>query len=320
MTRVRSMLLGHPLRDWTHCSAQQQPPCFGRLYFSDGTGVHIDVTALACWMGRADESCSQLMAALGDCSSCQIGGSAAGLHFRCAADPWGLNDQQQQMMMMIPAMHIDSHPSIAKCHAYLRWNFKLGDFQVLAVSPVGIYLNGLKILPEHGPQLLPSRSILQMGSRIMFFVRPRKHSPECTQRPVEQRQALLSSIAELVTLRQPMRHHHHHHPQAADKNQTAQTAEHHHHHHLLRSDDSGGVEVEMQQGNPVNWDPAQHEHLPSSSSRHDEHLPSPSSPSPPSSAGGGGGGHHHHEEQESRLLRGIALLLEASAKRSDDRS
>lgn len=274
MTRVSS-ILGHPLRDWTHCSAQQHPPCFGRLCFSDG--AHIDVTTLACLMGKADASCSQLLAALGDCQ----GGNAAGLHFRCAADPWsvgGLSDQQ-----MIPAMHIDSHPSIAKCHAYLRWNFKLGDFQVLALSPVGIYVNGLKIFPEHGPQMLHSRSILQMGCRIMYFVRPRTHSPECTQRPVEQRQALLSSIAELVSLRQPMHpstghEEPRHHPQEADKMMQVD---------LLRTDSEGEVEM---QGSPVNCDPA-----PASTSRHEL-------------------------VDHAARLDGISLLLEASVKRSDGRS
>lgn len=283
MTRVCS-ILGHPLRDWTHCSAQQHPPCFGRLCFSDG--AHIDVTTLACLMGKADASCSQLLAALGDCQ----GGNAAGLHFRCAADPRSVGSQSDQKM--IPAMHIDSHPSIAKCHAYLRWNFKLGDFQVLALSPVGIYVNGLKILPEHGPQMLHSRSILQMGCRIMYFVRPRTHSPECTQRPVEQRQALLSSIAELVGLRQPMhpttgQEEPRHHPQEADKMMMMMQEV-----DLLRTGhDSMGGEVEMQ-GSPVNCDP----------------TPAPASTS------------RHELVDHAARLDGIALLLEASAKRSDGRS
>jgi len=277
MMRVSS-ILGHPLRDWTHCRAQQHPPCFGRLCFSDG--AHIDVTTLACLMGKADASCSQLLAALGDCH----GGNAAGFHFRCAADPWSVGDLSDQKM--IPAMHIDSHPSIAKCHAYLRWNFKLGDFQVLALSPVGIYLNGLKILPEHGPQMLHSRSILQMGCRIMYFVRPRTHSPECTQRPVEQQQALLSSIAELVSLRQPMhpstgQEEPRHHPQGTDKMMMMMQVD------LLRTDSGGEVEM---QGSPVNCDPA-----PVSTDRHER-------------------------VDHAARLDGISLLLEASAKRSDGRS
>lgn len=293
MARVRS-ILGHPLRAWTPCSAQQQPPCFGRLCFSDG--AHIDVTTLACLMGKADASCSHLMAALGDCQ----GGSAAGLHFRCAADPWsggGLSDDDDQMMTMIPAMHIDSHPSIAKCHAYLRWNFKLGDFQVLALSAVGIYLNGLKILPEHGPQTLQSRSILQMGCRIMYFVRPRKHSTECTQRPVEQRQALLSSVAELVGLRQAM------HPSTGQEEQQRHSQV-----DLLRTHSGGGELGETMRGGPVNWDPA-----PTSSSGHELVASSQSSGEEGAAAQALPVDHHLR-------LDGIALLLEASAKRADARS
>mmetsp|Transcript_206 Transcript_206/g.375 ORF Transcript_206/g.375 Transcript_206/m.375 type:complete len:2241 (-) Transcript_206:47-6769(-) len=71
-------------------------------------------------------------------------------------------------------IHIGNDPSVAREHAVIEYNTSKGSFEIKCLHNAGIFVGGKKILPSDAPERLSSKSIVQIGFRIFYFLLPLK--------------------------------------------------------------------------------------------------------------------------------------------------
>jgi hypothetical protein len=99
------------------------------------------------------------------------------------------------------AVHIGFDKSIADQHAVIVYNDRTGRFEITSISHAGVFLNGELILPEDGPRLLTTKSVIQIGSVIFYFLLPLQLTNIYMHSPLQQRENVLVSLLESVRLR-----------------------------------------------------------------------------------------------------------------------
>ncbi|CAE7508518.1 fhl1, partial [Symbiodinium microadriaticum] len=71
-------------------------------------------------------------------------------------------------------IHLGDDPSVARSHARIAYNSSKRCFEIRCLHPSGIFVGGVKFLPESEAIPLTNWTVIQIGYRIFYFLLPEK--------------------------------------------------------------------------------------------------------------------------------------------------